>query len=146
MKAFILAASTALLWGIAPLFEKVGLAKIDPSLGVILRGLAVFIGVIFAAAWIYRPGAQNNGFLAAINGVDKVAVLFIFAGGLIATLFGQMFFYRALKMGEASTIVPVAASYPVITFLLGTLFLGESFTLPKVFGLILVMSGVYFLR
>ncbi len=57
-----------------------------------------------------------------------------------------MFFYRALKFGEASKVVPLAAIYPLVSFLLALLFLGERFTVTKLFGISFVLLGVAFLR
>jgi transporter family protein len=138
MKAFVFALATALIWGIAPILEKVGLAKVEPTTGVILRGfgVAAAVFVIMLIQWNHVNFAQ----------LDKKSVLFILAGGILATAFGQLFFYRALKLGDASTVVPLAASYPLVTFIAAMIFLGESVTATKIFGLGLVLTGVYFLR
>ncbi|MDI6816147.1 MAG: EamA family transporter [Actinomycetota bacterium] len=42
--------------------------------------------------------------------------------------------------------MPIVASYPVLTFIIGITLLGESITIPKVAGVILVSAGVLLLR
>ena len=144
MKPFLLAIATALIWGIAPIFEKIGLGKIDPTMGVILRGFGVFACVLMLFLWQIRP-TEGNNFLAGFMAMDKRAMFFILLGGIIATFFGQLFFYRALKLGMVSQVVPVAASYPLVTFIIGVIFLGDVVTASKVAGIVLVVAGVFFL-
>jgi transporter family protein len=43
-------------------------------------------------------------------------------------------------------VVPITASYPLVTILLAALFLGEPLTLSRLFGAALIVGGVYFLR
>ena len=56
------------------------------------------------------------------------------------------FFYNALKTGEASKIVPIAGTYPLVSFLIGIIFLGESFTFVKAAGVMFVIAGLFLLR
>ena len=71
---------------------------------------------------------------------------FLVLGGLVASIIGQIFFYHALKEGEASLVVPLGASYPLISFILGVLFLKESVTVTKGLGLLSIMIGVFLLK
>lgn len=56
-------------------------------------------------------------------------------GGLVAA-------YIALGEGDASQVVPVAASYPAVTLLLSALLLGERLSPGRVLGVALVICGV----
>ncbi len=73
-------------------------------------------------------------------------MLYIMLGGFMASIIGQIFFYNALKIGEVSKVVPIAATYPLIAFLFGVIFLGESFTFTKGIGIALLMAGLFLLR
>lgn len=53
--------------------------------------------------------------------------------------------YVALGMAEASKVIPVSAAYPAATVVLAALFLGESITLARVAGMLLVIAGVVLL-
>lgn len=138
-KPFFLAVLTSLIWGFAPVFEKIGLnGKIDPYLGVVIRTIPIaLIGVL---------GLTFMGRLGSIATVDIKSAVFVIAGGLIAGFLGQMAFYSALKSGDASVVVPVAATYPLVALLVSVVFLGEAFTLQKLFGIGLVVGGVMLLK
>ena len=46
MKPFYFALITALIWGIVPIIEKLGLVKISPESGLLIRSLGVIVGAI----------------------------------------------------------------------------------------------------
>jgi transporter family protein len=64
----------------------------------------------------------------------------------MASIIGQLCFYRALKIGDVSRVVPIGASYPVTACLLGILLLHEPVTLEKGIGILLVVGGTFLLR
>jgi len=140
VSAFAWAVLASICWGFAPVFEKIGLrGGIDPAVGVIIRTIGVLIGVLVILPVIPR---LSEGFadLTPRNWI------FLCLGGLLASIIGQMCFYRALKIGEVSKVVPIGASYPVLAFLLGILFFRESMTWAKMAGIALVIAGVFLLR
>ncbi|MBI5643364.1 MAG: EamA family transporter [Deltaproteobacteria bacterium] len=138
-KSFIFAALTSLIWGFAPAFEKLGLdSKIDPYLGVVIRSIPIAIIAFLGLMFMGRAGS--------ITTVDLKSALLVAAGGLIAGLLGQFAFYSALKSGEASVVVPVAATYPLVALLVSVIFLGEAFTWQKLAGIGLVVGGVMLLK
>lgn len=139
-KSFLFAVLAAVIWGFAPALEKVGLrgASIDPFLGVFIRTIPI---ALFAVL-----GVLVMGRLSEVASVDIKSALFVAAGGLVAGLLGQLAFYSALKWGEASVVVPVAATYPLVALFVSVLFLGEAFTVQKLAGIILVVGGVVLLK
>jgi transporter family protein len=60
----------------------------------------------------------------------------VLAAGSLATL------YVALGNGEASVVIPVSASFPIITLLLAWLLLGERLTMLRSAGTLAVIAGV----
>ncbi|MFC1666433.1 EamA family transporter [Candidatus Omnitrophota bacterium] len=139
MKAFYFAIITAVIWGIVPVLEKMGLSKIEPLAGLLVRSCGIIIGVFILAVF-------NNQALKIALKADLHTVGLLVLSGLMASIFAQIFFYNALKTGEASKVVPIAGTYPLVSFLLGIIFLGESFTINKASGVILVMVGLFLLR
>lgn len=138
-KAFLFALLTSLIWGLAPVFEKIGLnGRIDPYTGVVIRTIP--ITVVSVAGLVFAGG------LGSLKSVDVKSAVFVCAGGLIAGLLGQFAFYSALKSGEASLVVPVAATYPLVALIVSALFLGEAVTLQKAAGIVLVVGGVMLLK
>jgi bacterial/archaeal transporter family protein len=140
LSAFTWALLAAFCWGFAPVLEKIGLrGSIDPVVGVIVRTLGVIIGALLFVPFL--PKLANK-----FSELPVKTWIFLGLGGLVASVLGQLFFYRALKVGEVSRVVPIGASYPILAFLFGVLLFNEAFTWTKATGIVLVVSGVYLLR
>lgn len=138
--AFFWALLAAACWGWAPILEKLGLrGPIDPILGVVVRSLGVIAGLLFMLPFV--PQLPQK-----LSALPSRTWLFLIAGGIAASILGQICFYRALKSGSVSQVVPVGAAYPVLACLLGVLLLGEHMTATKAIGIALVVMGTYLLR
>ena len=139
MNAFYWSLGAAVVWGIVPIIEKLGLLKIDPLVGLFYRSWGVVIGLFFLSAFKWE-GIKSS--LAQ----PPVGFPLLILGGFLASIIGQVFFYNALKVGESSKVVPLAGTYPLVAFLLGVIFLGEKFTLAKLSGMIFILLGVILLK
>jgi len=128
----------ALAWGITPILEKTALKKIEPLQAVFLRSLA-----ITTALWLTFCLKHSYRKLFA---VDHLSILLIIAGGLLAGLLGQLFYFTALKNWDPSRVVTIAGSYPLIAFMLSVLLLGEQITIYKLAGVLLIIGGIILLR
>lgn len=64
--------------------------------------------------------------------------------GVMGTL-GYVFFILAVERGKVSIVVPLTATYPVITFLLGVLLLAEEVKLRHLLGTLLAVIGAILL-
>ncbi len=138
-RAFVFAILTSLVWGIAPALEKIGLkGTIEPYEGVVLRSIAIALVSVAGLLFIGRANA--------FQGLQLKGVLFVVAGGLVAGLIGQFTFYSALKAGDASVVVPVAATYPIVALVISVIFLGEPFSWQKATGIGLVVAGVMLVK
>jgi transporter family protein len=73
-------------------------------------------------------------------------IFFLVLAGVLAGFVAQLVFYKALKTGEISRIIPITSCYPLFTFLLGWMFLGEDVTLSKVIGMLLILGGIFLLK
>lgn len=127
----------AVLWGSAPVFEKLGLVKISPLAGLAIR--TITITIILVAIALFTDMAKE------IVRVDARSLFFLVLSGIIAGLLGMLAYFKALKCWEASRVVPIVGAYPLFAFLFALLFLGEKLTLQKVLGVLLVVSGVFLL-
>lgn len=139
MNSFLWAILTAVIWGVVPLLEKSGLFKIDPIVGLFYRCLGVMIGIVLL--FLFK-GAEIRQSLGNFH----AGMTLLIAGGFLASILGQVFFYQALKTGEASKVVPLAGIYPLVSFILGVMILGEKVTLAKVGGMSLILMGVFLLK
>jgi transporter family protein len=135
MKAIIFALLTALFWGIAPLFEKLGLVKAQPITALTIRNIVIASSLILIITL--------SGQMTEIVTRDLKTIFFIILGGLLGGLLGMITYFYALKLGEASRVVPIVASYPLIAAILSIIFLGELLTLPKIIGAIFIVIGVW---
>lgn len=138
MKNFVFAALTMILWGIAPVFGKIGLGKLDPYLALSIRS--------FTISLILLVYGMISGELKSIGNLDIASGGFIMLEGILGSLVGHLTYFYALKYGEASRMVPITAAFPIITFIIGIVWLGEKFTYNKLLGLVLIIAGIFIIR
>lgn len=137
MDAFYLALMSAIAWGIAPIFGKLGLRTVDPLDGLAARTL---ITVTLVFGW-----AGSRGGLAKIGGLSLAAWLFIAVEAVLATVAGDFAYYAALKAGGAGETASVLAASPLITLWLSIVFLGERPDRSDFLGALLIVAGIILL-
>ncbi|MFZ5435304.1 MAG: EamA family transporter [Bacillota bacterium] len=138
MNSFGFALLAASLWGVAPVFARMGLAKADPLLALTVRS-----SVITAILWVV---VTVSGRLNQLFAIAPRSAGFIAMEGVTASLLGHLALYWALKTGEASVVTPVTSAYPIITIILAAVFLGEQLTVAKILGTAIVLAGLYVIR
>ena len=138
MKVFWLAMLTALLWGLAPVFDKLGLGKASPMAALTVRTIVVALGM---AIFLLAFGGWRE-----LASLDRRSVVFLILGALAAGLIGQLVYYHALKAGETARVVPIAATYPLVAALVAIIFLKEPVTPGKIVGAILIVLGIVAIR
>ena len=74
--------------------------------------------------------------------MGSAPLAWIIAGSLSSQVFGQFMYYRALKVAPASQVVPITATYPLVTVALAMMFLGEKMTGPKLLGVVFIVVGI----
>ncbi len=65
---------------------------------------------------------------------------FIFSG-FIAAFVASLFWMAAMTKFELTTAYPFMSLAPTLVFVIGVLFLGETFTVGKIIGLVLIILG-----
>ncbi|MBD3271987.1 MAG: EamA family transporter [Elusimicrobia bacterium] len=138
MSAFVYALLTACLWGMVPVIEKIGLGKVPAGVGLFYRGFGVIIGMLCLGFWftVSETGLK----------IDLKSASLLMLGGILASFIGQFFFYRALKLGDASLVVPVGATYPLVSFVLAVLVLHEKITPGRIFGILMIIAGIVLIK
>jgi len=131
---------TACIWGLVPTLEKLGLARMPPIAGLFLRSTGVIIGVVTLLLLKFKYIKE------AIVGANFRTIALFVGAGILASIVGQICFYNALKTGEASRVVPIAGSFPLVSFVIGIIFLSESITIHKIFGVAFVLVGIVLLK
>lgn len=125
-------------WGLGAFFDKACLKHMDPSGAFYVRNL--FLILIFTPLILWKFPQTKQ----ALLGSDKAGPLFVLAS-VVVSMGGVFFYLKALSSGEAMKIVPLSSTYPAVTFVLALLFLGESFTVNKLIGTVLLSGGIYFI-
>jgi bacterial/archaeal transporter family protein len=134
----ILLIATAILWGATPIIEKIGLTKVDPFIGVTIRSAIVTAGLLILVL-LMGKGRE-------LLELDKKSILIFGASGIMAGLLAMWTYYAALKMEATSTIVPIAACYPLVTAVLSILILKEGITFSRIMGTGLIVAGVWLVK
>lgn len=129
---------TAFCWGVAPIFDKIALRQIDALTAVTFRSMVVTV-FLLAATFFYK----RQGVLFSINLKSMTALTLsaVFAG-----LLGMLTYYAALKLGATSKVVPLAATYPLITVFLSIFLLGENMNFARFSGTILIVAGIWLVK
>ncbi len=125
-------------WGLGAFFDKACLRHMDPTGAFYVRTLFTILIFTPMLLWKYPQTKQ------ALLGSDKLGPLFV-VSSVIVSMAGVFFYLKALSGGEAMKIVPLSSTYPAVTFVLALLFLGESFSVNKLIGTVLLSGGIYFI-
>lgn len=138
MNAYTWAIGAALIWGMVPIIEKAGLGSVQPVVGVFFRSLGVVLGLLIMGFFMIEP--------AQFRAINVRSMLLLMAGGFLASFVGQLTFYHALKLGEISKVVPISASYPLVTFIIGVLIFRENLSLLRCLGVLSIIAGIWAIR
>ena len=131
LKALLLSAVFAALTAI---LAKIGIEGVNSHLATAIRTV-----VVLALSWGMVFFVQAESGLAAIS---RKSWLFLILSGL-ATGASWLCYFKALQIGEASSVVAVDKLSVVLTLLLAILFLHEQFTLKSALGAALITVGTW---
>ena len=129
---FILALLSAIFAALTSILAKVGIEGVNSNLATAIRTVVV---VVMAWGMVFITNAQNG-----IAEISKRSWLFLVLSGL-ATGASWLCYYKALRTGDASKVVPVDKLSVVITLVLAFVFLHEQFTTKSLIGCILIGIG-----
>ena len=119
--------------GFTAVIAKLGLTGISGDLGLAIRTCFVFVfTLLFAAAVV--PRAE----LAAVS-TSNVVWLGLSA---ITTTVSWVFYYKAIKLGEVSSVALIDKGSVIVSVLLAVIILREALTMQKAVGAALVVSGI----
>ncbi len=138
MNYYIFALLAAFFFGLAPIFGKLGLEGVNPALALCIRSF-IISGIMLV--WLVF-----NKDVSPLASVSLSGWIFIALEGICAALIGQLLYYYALKSGDASVVVPLIATFPLVTFVLATLFLGDKLSITKISGILFTILGIVLLR
>ncbi len=129
---------TVVVWGIAPIVDKLAVQGTSLFLGNIFRSFTIAVVMICVTLF---TGEIKEFFKMPFKNVAYYIVSGLLAGGI-----GVVAYYRMLQLAPTSKVVPLAASYPLVTAILSIIFLGEQITPARFIGTILIISGIYLVK
>jgi transporter family protein len=138
LSGILLLLSTMLLWGVAPLVEKLGLRWTDPVTGLFIRSASVTVALFLFILF--------SGRMAQLSLAPARSVLAFASAGLLAGLMGTWTYYVVLKSGALSQVVPIAAAFPLVTTLAAVVLLREHVTPLRVLGTCLIVLGIILVK
>lgn len=129
----VLALVAAILWGLAPIFDKLALQT----------GVSIYVANLvrlLSAVLVMSVLAAKHSFSISLNAIFYLAIAGVIGGAL-----AMMLYYSALSVSETAKIVAITASYPLFTALFAYIFLNEDLSLKTLIGIALVFLGILFL-
>ncbi|MBU6452081.1 MAG: EamA family transporter [Cyanobacteria bacterium REEB67] len=120
--------------GFTSVIAKKGLVNISGDLGLTIRTCFVFVFVL-VFAWFVVPH-KEWALLKTPNW------LWLGASAVTTTL-SWIFYYKAIKMGDVSTVALIDKGSVVVAVLLAFLVLHEAVTVPKMIGATLIAAGLF---
>ena len=125
---------SALGAALVAIFAKLGLQNIDSTLATTIRAIIMASFLVIVSFFLKK----FDGFSLTSFG-SKEWLLIVLAG--IAGALSWLFYFFALKMGNATGVVAIDRLSVVFVVVLAALFLGEGFGWKVVLGALLMAGG-----
>lgn len=132
MTWYLAAFLSAVFAALTSILAKIGIKDINSNLATAIRTSVILIftwGIVFF---------QNTP--ANFSQISKNSWIFLILSG-IATGLSWLFYFYALKVGEASKVVPIDKLSLILTIIFAGLILKEKITLQVVLGAALMTFG-----
>jgi transporter family protein len=124
---------SAVFGALVAIFGKIGVRDVDSNLAVALRTVII---VFFAWGIVLVQGNARD-----VTRISRHSYVFLILSA-IATGLSWLFYYKALKLGDASRVAPIDKFSVALAVVMAFVFLGEKPTLGNVLGAVLITAGV----
>lgn len=133
--------SVILIYGISPIINKYVLAQIKAESFMVIGG---FVGLMSAILFSF---VRKNNIIMDIAKMNKHkhVYLLIFLSSFILSIIVNYNYLALLNVEPAYRVTSITSCYPMITAILGYLFLSEHVSIKHLIGVFLIMAGVYML-
>lgn len=129
----IYAVLSAFFGALVAIFGKIGVRDVDSNLAVAIRTVII---VFFAWGIVLAQGNARD-----VSRISRHSMIFLVLSA-IATGLSWLFYYKALKLGEASRVAPIDKLSVALAVVMAFVFLGEKPTMGNVLAAVLVTTGV----
>ena len=135
---FVFALATMICWGVAPIFGKAAMLRIDPWVGLAMRS---FIITLIMFVWIIVTGHIHQLFQIELSTWGLIC-----SEGILASLLGHLAYFYAIKYGMISRVIPITSAFPLIALLGGLFLFSERISWDRLLGAIMVVVGIIIIR
>jgi transporter family protein len=129
----VYAVLSAFFGALVAILGKIGVRDVDSNLAVAIRTVII---VFFAWGIVLAQGNARDAWR-----IPRHSMIFLVLSA-IATGLSWLFYYKALKLGEASRVAPIDKLSVALAVAMAFVFLGEKPTTGNVLAAILVTAGV----
>jgi len=129
----VYAVLSAFFGALVAILGKIGVRDVDSNLAVAIRTVII---VFFAWGIVLAQGNARD-----VSRISRHSMIFLVLSA-IATGLSWLFYYKALKLGEASRVAPIDKLSVALAVVMAFTFLGEKPTTGNVLAAILVTAGV----
>jgi len=134
MKTWVLYAIISMIFaGVTSVIAKMGLVGISGELGLTVRTVLVFV-IIMAFALVTVPGS-------ALGSLSQTNYLWLGLSAVTTSL-SWIFYYKALKDGQVSTIALIDKGSILVAIVLACVILKEQITPKIALGGLLILAGL----
>lgn len=123
---------SALFAALTSILAKIGVKNVNSNLATAIRTVVI---LIFAWGIVFFQGVYKE-----MSSISKFSFLFLILSG-VATGLSWLFYFYALKIGEASKVVPIDKLSLVLTIILAAIILKEKINLSTFIGALLMTIG-----
>lgn len=127
---------SALFASLVAIFGKIGLKDIDSTLATTIRSVVMALFLILVSFSLRK----FNGFSTDFFG-SREFLFIVFSG--VAGALSWLFYFFALKNGDATTVSAIDRLSIVFVAILAGLFLSEGFTVYKIVGVAMIAVGAF---
>jgi transporter family protein len=131
----IYALTAGLFWGTSPVLVKRGLAHSNVSAATLCQQATILLTLVISAL------IEGDLFAGKI---PAPAILIFCGTGVVGVYLGRTLFLKSVDQIGASRAQSLNNSSPLITVLLAALLLGEALSPAVMIGVLLIISGVFF--
>ena len=130
--------SVILIYGVSPIINKYILAHIKSESFMVIGG---FVGLMSAILFSF---VRKNNIIMDIAKMNKHkhVYLLIFLSSFILSIIVNYNYLELLNIEPAYRVTSITSLYPLITAILGYLFLSEQVSMKHLFGVVLIIAGV----
>lgn len=126
-------ALTIVAWGLWGIFDKLALVKSEPKDVFLVTAILALIQVPIVIVLLK--------FLQGDWHISLPLLLYATLSTVVSSA-GMALYLDAMKRADSSVVLGVTSAYPLVTQLLGLVFLGEPFSAMRAAGAVLIAAGI----